>query len=136
MSTDFDFTIFAFNKVGEAASAPRALDQSPMFVDPSDDSLPSRIESAEVVPPGTIDREFELLPMASEHAARFSKKPRLICGAGFPSRPTMTPPRQIIADPIPACSDCGQKEVIPGQPGRPYDRCFNCFLQMNVASRN
>ncbi len=36
-------------------------------------------------------------------------------------------PDSIIADPMPTCSNCGQRAVVPGQPGRPAGLCFSCW---------
>lgn len=36
-------------------------------------------------------------------------------------------PSRIIAAPIPTCSDCGRRAVIPGQPGRQAGLCFGCW---------
>lgn len=36
-------------------------------------------------------------------------------------------PDSILADPIPTCSNCGQRAVVPGQPGRPAGLCFSCW---------
>ncbi len=37
-------------------------------------------------------------------------------------------PSEIIADPIPTCSDCGRpRSVVGGQPGRPLGFCFSCW---------
>jgi hypothetical protein len=59
------------------------------------------------------------------------------CDAGpvaLQSRPVAVPrtwpapvPKEIIADPIPTCSDCGQVPVVPGQPGRPLGLCYSCW---------
>ena len=40
-------------------------------------------------------------------------------------------PAEIIADPIPACSDCGRVLVVPGQPGRLAGLCFDCWSKEN-----
>ena len=36
-------------------------------------------------------------------------------------------PDSILAAPIPRCSDCGRRAVVPGQPGRPAGLCFDCW---------
>jgi hypothetical protein len=38
-----------------------------------------------------------------------------------------TVPQDIIADPIPICSDCQKRPVVRGQPGRPAGLCFDCW---------